>query len=156
MHTADSSERFIDDKVYCATNSAADVHACFVRPDSRATEKSSGGPFFRDINLNPMDSYQSVTYYMNSNHAQTEAYRQGFHGPYVFTFTRTGVPQPENFDTSFFADLDLTGYVGESGRGYVQGKASGVSSSIPAVLHWYNDDYQAVSTLLIHYLFLEL
>ncbi|ORY71410.1 family 4 polysaccharide lyase [Pseudomassariella vexata] len=138
-----SSERFIDDAVYCATNSGASVHACFIRPNNQATEKSSGGPFFRDINLNEVGSYQSLTYYMNSNHAQTEAYRQGFHGPYVFQFTRTGVPKASDFDVSFFDNLGLTGYVGASGRGYVKGTASGVSSSFPIVVHWYNANYQS-------------
>lgn len=138
-----SSERFIDDSVYCATNTGASVHACWVRPNSQATEKSSGGPFFRDINLNYVGDYQSVTYYMNSGHVQTESYRQGFHGPYVFTFTRSGIPAASAFDTAFFDGLGLTGYTGASGRGYVKGTASGVSSSFPIVLHWYNANYQA-------------
>lgn len=138
-----SSERFIDDKVYCATNSAASVHACWVRPDSKATEKSSGGPFFRDINLNWVGDYHSVTYYMNSGHAQTEDYRQGFHGPYVFSFARSGIPSASAFNTTFFDNLGLTGYTATSGRGYVTGTASGVSTSFPIVLHWYNSDYQA-------------
>lgn len=143
----DSSERFIDDKVYCATDSGASVHACWVRPDSKATEKSSGGPFFRDINLNWGGSYHSVTYYMNSGHAQTEDYRQGFHGPYVFAFTRSGIPSASSYDVSFFDSLGLTGYTGASGRGYVKGTATGVSSSFPIVLHWYNSNYQAVSSI---------
>lgn len=79
---------------------------------------------------------------MNSNHAQTESYRQGFHGPYVFSFSRSGIPKASDYDVSFFDDLDLTGYTGASGRGYVSGTASGVSSDFPIVVHWYNDDYQ--------------
>ncbi|KAI1371237.1 polysaccharide lyase family 4 protein [Hypoxylon crocopeplum] len=138
-----SSERFIDDDVYCATTTDASIHACFVRPNSQATEKSSGGPFFRDIDLNYGGDYHSVTYYMNSNHVQTESYRQGFHGPYVFSFSRSGVPKASDYDVSFFDDLDLTGYIGASGRGYVSGTASGVSTDFPTVVHWYNDDYQA-------------
>ncbi|KAI1766316.1 polysaccharide lyase family 4 protein [Hypoxylon sp. FL1150] len=137
-----SSDRFIDDDVYCATTTDASIHACFLRPNSQATEKSSGGPFFRDINLNYGGDYHSVTYYMNSNHVQTESYRQGFHGPYVFSFSRSGVPKASDFDVSFFDDLDLTGYTGASGRGYVSGTASGVSTDFPTVVHWYNDDFQ--------------
>lgn len=137
-----SSERFIDDRVYCATDSGASTHACWVRPNHQATEKSSGGPFFRDINLNNVASYQSLTYYMNSGHTQTESYRQGFHGPYVFAFTRSGIPSYGSFDVSFFDNLGLTGYVTTSSRGYVKGTATGVSSSFPAVVHWYNADYQ--------------
>ncbi|KAI0172611.1 polysaccharide lyase family 4 protein [Hypoxylon sp. FL1284] len=137
-----SSDRFIDQDVYCATTTDASIHACFIRPNSQATEKSSGGPFFRDISLNEGGDYHSVTYYMNSNHVQTEDYRQGFHGPYVFSFTRSGVPKARDYDVSFFDDLELTGYTGASGRGQVAGTASGVSTDIPAVVHWYNDDYQ--------------
>lgn len=128
--------------MYCATDTGASVHACWVRPDIKATEKSSGGPFFRDINLNWGGSYHSVTYYMNSGHVQTESYRQGFHGPYVFSFSRSGIPKVSDYDTSFFDSLGLTGYVGSSGRGNVKGIASGVSSSFPIVLHWYNAGYQ--------------
>jgi rhamnogalacturonan endolyase len=137
-----SSERFIDNSVYCATDSGASVHACWVRPDQKATEKSSGGPFFRDINLNWGGSYHSVTYYMNSGHVQTESYRQGFHGPYVFSFSRSGIPSASSYDVSFFDNLGLSGYVAASGRGYVKGTASGVSSSFPIVVHWYNSNYQ--------------
>ncbi|KAI1333530.1 Rhamnogalacturonase B, N-terminal-domain-containing protein [Xylariaceae sp. FL0016] len=137
-----SSERFIDDDVYCATDSGASIHACWVRPDNKATEKSSGGPFFRDIDLNWGGDYHSVTYYMNSGHVQTEAYRQGFHGPYVFSFTRSGIPTASSYDSSFFDDLGLLGYNGASERGTVSGTATGVSSDFPIVLHWFNDDYQ--------------
>lgn len=97
----------------------------------------------RDIDLNWGGSYHSVTYYMNSGHVPTEARRQGFNGPYVFSFTRSGVPSASSFDVSFFDDLGLTGYNGASSRGYVKGTASGVSSSFPIVLHWHNSDYQA-------------
>lgn len=108
-------------------------------------EKSSGGPFFRDIDLNWVgDDYMSLTYYMNSGHVQTEAYRQGFHGPYVFAMTRSGVPAPSSYDVSFFDDIasSLTGYVPTASRGYVIGKASGTDTSLDIVLHWYNANYQ--------------
>lgn len=82
---------------------------------------------------------------MNSGHVPTESYRQGFHGPYVFSFSRSGIPSASSFDLGFFDNLGLTGYTGASGRGYVKGTASGVSSSFPVVLHWFNSDYQAWS-----------
>ncbi|KAJ2988580.1 hypothetical protein NUW58_g3894 [Xylaria curta] len=127
-----SSERFIDQKVYCATDSGASVHACFVRPNHQATEKSSGGPFFRDISLNAGGDYHSLTYYMNSGHTNTEAYRTGFHGPYVFSMTRSGIPSASSIDVSFFDSLNLKGYVPVSGkRGYVKGTATATSSSGP-------------------------
>lgn len=56
-----SSNRFIDDTTYCATN--GDTHACWLRPSSRSVEKSSGGPFFRDIDINWTGQYNSLTYY---------------------------------------------------------------------------------------------
>ncbi|KAK5631592.1 hypothetical protein RRF57_007306 [Xylaria bambusicola] len=138
-----SSERFIDEKVYCATDSGATIHACWVRPNHQATEKSSGGPFFRDISLNNGGDYQSVTYYMNSGHVPTESFRTGFHGPYVFSMTRSGIPSASSIDVSFFDSLNLENYVPISGRrGYVKGAATGVSSSFPIVVHWYNSNYQ--------------
>lgn len=97
----------------------------------------------RDINLNYVGSYHSVTFYMNSGHVQTEAFRTGFHGPYTLSFSRSGIPKSSEVDTSFFANLGLTGYVGPSGRGTVTGTASGLSSSFPIVVHWYNSKYQS-------------
>ncbi|KAL4911102.1 hypothetical protein BDW74DRAFT_172552 [Aspergillus multicolor] len=137
-----SSQRFIDDSVYCAYTSDSSVHACFLS-DTRSREKSSGGPFFRDIDLNLVSDYHSVTYYMNSGHVQTEDYRTGFFGPYILSFSGSGIPSWDDFDVSFFDDLDLDGYVGSSGRGVVEGTISGTSSSLPAVVHLYNDDYQS-------------
>lgn len=48
---------------------------------------SSGGPFFRDIDNQNGDTDNEIYFYMNSGHTQTEAYRQGLHGPYALTFT---------------------------------------------------------------------
>ncbi|KAL2854517.1 galactose mutarotase-like domain-containing protein [Aspergillus pseudoustus] len=140
-----SSQRFIDDDVYCAYKSDSSVHACFLS-NTQSREKSSGGPFFRDIDLNLVDSYHSVTFYMNSGHVQTESYRTGFFGPYILSFSGSGIPSWDDFDVSFFDDLDLDGYVGSSGRGYVTGSVDGTSSSLAAVVHWYNDDYQSWAT----------
>ncbi|OJJ04187.1 hypothetical protein ASPVEDRAFT_172117 [Aspergillus versicolor CBS 583.65] len=137
-----SSQRFIDDSVYCAYTSDSSVHACFLS-DTRSREKSSGGPFFRDIDLNLGSDYHSVTYYMNSGHVQTEAFRTGFFGPYILSFTGSTIPSWSDFDTSFFDDLALDGYVGPSGRGAVSGSVSGTSDSHPAIVHFYNDDYQS-------------
>ncbi|KAL0942869.1 rhamnogalacturonase [Colletotrichum truncatum] len=138
-----SSDRFIDERIYCVTNSGPSVHACWLRPNHQATEKSSGGPFFRDISSNAGGAYNAFTYYMNSGHAQTEAYRTGFHGPYVFSMTRSGRPDPASVDVSFFDSLGLSGYVPINGnRGYITGTASGVSTSFPRVVHWFNSNYQ--------------
>lgn len=134
-----SSERFIDDHVHCVYGD--DTHACFVKPEV-AYEASSGGPFFRDIDTNNGGDYTSLTFYMNSGHVQTEEFRQGLHGPYALTFSRSGIPKLAEFDFSFFADLDIEGYVAESGRGYVSGTASGIGSDYQPVVHWFNDEAQ--------------
>lgn len=137
-----SSERFIDDQVHCVYRDSSDpVHACMVLPDP-AYEKSSGGPYHRDIDTNNVGTYTGCYLYMNSNHVTTDAYRQGFHGPYALVFSRSGVTKATEVDTSFFADLSVTGYVATSGRGYVAGTATGVDTAFQKVLHWYNDDYQ--------------
>ncbi|KAL4765832.1 galactose mutarotase-like domain-containing protein [Aspergillus foveolatus] len=137
-----SSQRFIDDSVYCAYSTDSSVHACFLS-DTRSREKSSGGPFFRDIDLNLVSDYHSVTYYMNSGHVQTEEFRTGFFGPYILSFSGPSIPSWSDFDVSVFDELELDGYVGSSGRGVVTGTVSGTSSSLPAIVHFYNDNYQS-------------
>ncbi|KAH7384987.1 Rhamnogalacturonase B, N-terminal-domain-containing protein [Cadophora sp. MPI-SDFR-AT-0126] len=130
-----SSKRFIDDQVHCMSGS--DIKACMVIPGT-GYELSSGGPFFRDIDTNPTGSYSGLYFYMNSNHAQTEAYRMGLHGPYSLFFSRSGIPSAKT-DLSFMGNMGLKGWVGATGRGTVKGKASGVDGSkYQIVLHWYN------------------
>lgn len=137
-----SSQRFIDNDVYCFRNTAKDVHACMVAHPSRSYEKSSGGPFFRDINTNNNGDFSALTWYMNSNHAQTEDYRQGFHGPYALSFSRSGIPKAKDFDYAFFSDLSISGFTADSTRGRVSGTASGVQSDFESVVHWYNVNNQ--------------
>ncbi|KAG8924499.1 hypothetical protein FRC00_005058 [Tulasnella sp. 408] len=104
-----------------------------------AYESSSGGPFFRDINTDKTSTSgaHNLYFYMNSGHAQTESYRQGLHGPYALAFSRSGIPDGKT-ELTFFADLGISGYVANSGRGTVKGSATGVSSSYTPVVHWYN------------------
>lgn len=91
---------------------------------------------------NPTGSYSGLYFYMNSNHAQTEAYRMGLHGPYSLFFSRSGIPNAKT-DLSFMGSMGLKGWVAASGRGTVKGKASGVDGSkYQTVLHWYNADAQ--------------
>lgn len=137
-----SSERFIDNDVWCFQSSAEDVHACIVAHASRSYEKSSGGPFFRDINSNNNGDFSALTFYMNSGHVPTESYRQGLHGPYALSFSRSGIPKQSEIDFSFFSSLSISGYTADSARGRVTGKASGIESGFTGVVHWYNDDYQ--------------
>ncbi|KAJ5119452.1 hypothetical protein N7448_010121 [Penicillium atrosanguineum] len=121
-----SSQRFIDDLRHCVSGSAHRV--CMIL---NQYETSAGGPFHRDINTNNVGTYTGLYWYMNSGHVQTESYRQA-----------AAVPPSTDIDTSFFADLDIEGYVATSGRGYVKGTASGADSSFDWVIHWYNDDAQ--------------
>ncbi|KAI0836444.1 polysaccharide lyase family 4 protein [Hypoxylon sp. FL0890] len=135
-----SSTRFIDKDAQCVYGGSDVIHVCVLAPHP---ESSSGGPFFRDIESNNAGDATNLYWYMNSNHVQTEAYRTNvLHGPYILTFSRSGVPKLRDADTSFFSGLSITGYVPESGRGYVSGTASGVSSTFQIVIHWYNSAAQ--------------
>ncbi|KAF2692000.1 polysaccharide lyase family 4 protein [Lentithecium fluviatile CBS 122367] len=136
-----SSERFIDDYVHCVYRDSDAIRACMLL-NSYSYEGSSGGPFFRDINSNNAGDSTNLYFYMNSGHVQTESYRMGLHGPYALAFSRSGTPTGKTMDTTFFADLGITGYVAASGRGTVTGTATGASSSFPIVLHWYNSAAQ--------------
>ncbi|KAI0888536.1 polysaccharide lyase family 4 protein [Annulohypoxylon maeteangense] len=132
-----TSDRFIDDQIHGVVGSNAAVW--MIMPGT-AYETSSGGPFMRDIN-SQTGSDQELYWYMNSGHVRTEAWRFGLMGPYAMKFTKGDTPSA-NLDTSFFADLDIQGYVPASQRGSVSGSASGVPSNFEAVVHWYNDKSQ--------------
>ncbi|KAG9046253.1 hypothetical protein FS837_004779 [Tulasnella sp. UAMH 9824] len=133
-----SSVRFIEDKCHWVATSGLDVHVTMCMPGN-AYESSSGGPFFRDINTDKTSTSgaHNLYFYMNSGHAQTESFRQGLHGPYALAFSRSGIPDGKT-ELTFFADLGISGYVANSGRGTVKGSATGVSSSYTPVVHWYN------------------
>jgi rhamnogalacturonan endolyase len=149
-----TSDRFIDDKVHCVSGSVgldlvqrklADTdpfqktQVCMVMPGV-AYETSSSGPFMRDINSQTGTTDQELYWYMNSGHVRTEDWRSGLQGPYAMTFTPAGTTPSGDLDTSFFGSLKIDGYVGESSRGSVTGKATGVPSGFEAVVHWYNKD----------------
>lgn len=57
-------------------------------------------------------------------------------------FAPAGTAPSGNLDTSFFGSLKIDGYVGESGRGSVTGKATGVPDKFETVVHWYNQNAQ--------------
>jgi rhamnogalacturonan endolyase len=107
-----------------------------------AYETSSGGPFMRDINSQTTASDQELYFYMNSGHVRTEPWRSGLQGPYAMTFLAANAKPSGDLDTSFFGGLKIDGYVGESNRGSVTGKATGVPDKFETVLHWYNDAAQ--------------
>ncbi|EUC54268.1 polysaccharide lyase family 4 protein, partial [Rhizoctonia solani AG-3 Rhs1AP] len=142
-----SSVRFFEDKVHGVTGSGVGVYVVI---PGNGYERSSGGPFYRDIdnqNSPSDDGAQEVYYYMNPNHEQTEPYRTGFFGrrPYALVFTTGSVPS-SSLDLSFFEGLGLTGYVAASGRGTVSGTVSDVSSSFAAVVGLGNSAAQYWST----------
>jgi rhamnogalacturonan endolyase len=84
-------------------------------------ETSSGGPFYRDIQ-NQSGGDSEVYNYMNSGHAQTEAWRMGFHGPYALIFN-DGLATPAIPDMSWMEGQNLLGWVPAAQRGKVVGRA---------------------------------
>jgi rhamnogalacturonan endolyase len=82
-------------------------------------ESSSGGPFYRDIQ-NQSGTDAEVYNYMNSGHAQTEAWRMGFHGPYALVFTDGSTPAIP--DMSWMESQNLLGWVPAAQRGKVTGR----------------------------------
>ena len=50
-------------------------------------------------------------------------------------FSRSGTPETD-IDTSFFANLDIQGYVPAADRGKVSGTASGADADFDWVIHW--------------------
>jgi rhamnogalacturonan endolyase len=82
-------------------------------------ETSSGGPFFRDIQISGDSNMTNPYNYMKSGHAQTESWRAGLHGPYALSFS--GSP---DFG-SWWDTLGLTGWVTQAGRGRVNATISG-------------------------------
>ncbi|CCC09755.1 hypothetical protein SMACR_03311 [Sordaria macrospora] len=135
-----SSTRFIDEDSHCVYGGSDLMHVCVITPQQ---ESSSGGPFFRDIDSNNAGASTNLYNYMNSGHVQTEAYRMGLHGPYLMTFSRSGIPTLKSVgDLSWFGELGVTGYVPDSQRGTVTGRASGIPSGFEGVVHWYNSAAQ--------------
>ncbi|KAK5654327.1 hypothetical protein OQA88_7505 [Cercophora sp. LCS_1] len=134
-----SSTRFIDKDSQCVFGGSDLIHVCVMTPQQ---ESSSGGPFFRDIESNNAGASTNLYNYMNSGHAQTEAYRMGLHGPYLMQFSRSGIPSVKTADISWFGEVGVTGFVPRSGRGIITGTASGVQSGMQGVVHWFNSAAQ--------------
>ncbi|KAF5393036.1 hypothetical protein D9757_001197 [Collybiopsis confluens] len=139
-----SSRQFIDDAVKGVTGPNIGV---FMIVPGTGFESSSGGPFFRDIDnqgsaqqelyfceLHCINQYSSANQSlfsladMNSGHTNTEADRQGMHGPYALWFT-TGAAPSGAIDTTFWDGLAVSGWVTQSGRGRVTGTATGIAST---------------------------
>jgi rhamnogalacturonan endolyase len=128
--------RAIDLSVRGVTGSGVGVYMAFGNRES-----SSGGPFFRDIEQQGTDTTVEVYNYLWSGHNDTEAQRTGvLYGPYALMVT--GGSTPSVPDMSFMYSLGLRGSVAVSGRGFVVGKAMGVTSGLTAVVGWANSTAQ--------------
>lgn len=135
-----SSTRYIDRDAQCVFGGSDLMHVCMLIPQP---ESSSGGPFFRDIETNNAGDSTNLYNYMNSGHVQTENYRTNvLHGPYVMSFSRSGIPSSKGFDDSFWGQLGVNGYVPKGSRGTVTGTASGIANQFEKVVHWYNPTAQ--------------
>lgn len=113
-----SSERLIAQQPFGASGNG---HGVFIVGGTH--EMSSGGPFFRDIEVNDTGSAVNITHYMFSGHAQTEPLRLGLHGPYAMAVTSGSAPSASlNMD---FLSSFVPGLPSVSQRGTVTGTATG-------------------------------
>ncbi|MBW4083689.1 rhamnogalacturonan lyase B N-terminal domain-containing protein [Paenibacillus sp. S150] len=101
-------------------------------------EKSSGGPFFRDIQFQSGGDTE-VYNYMNSGHAQTEGWRLGLHGPYALVFTTGGTPGVPDF--SWMSGLELKGWVSSRGNVVLNG-LSGMDTAYTYTIGFANSTAQ--------------
>jgi rhamnogalacturonan endolyase len=104
-------------------------------------ESSSGGPFFRDIEQQGTSASVEVYNYMWSGHNDTEVQRLGvLYGPYALMVSGTSTPAAP--DMSFMYTFGFAGSVASSGRGFVVGAVSGVTSGAAATVGWANSTAQ--------------
>ncbi len=109
--------------------------------DFGSRESSSGGPFFRDIEQQGTSDSIQVYNYLWSGHNDTEAQRLDvLYGPYALMVTDGSAPSAP--DLSFMDDFGFAGTVSASGRGYVTGTASGVTSGMTMLVGWANSTAQ--------------
>jgi rhamnogalacturonan endolyase len=119
-----SSQRLVAQQPYGASGSG---HGVFILPGSQ--EETSGGPFFRDIEVNNAGAATNITRYLFSGHTQTEALRTGLHGPYALAVTSGGAPAATSLD---FLSAYIPGLPSAAQRGTVTGTASGSWGGLPA------------------------
>lgn len=132
-----SSQRLIAQKPFGASGNG---HGVFIIPGTE--EMTSGGPFFRDIEVNNAGAATNITQYMFSGHAQTEAMRLGLHGPYAMAVTSGATPSATSLD---FLSSYIPGLLSVAQRGTVTGSASGSWGGLPvtAALAGPNGQYWA-------------
>ncbi|SEL77630.1 rhamnogalacturonan endolyase [Roseateles sp. YR242] len=83
------------------------------------SEGMSGGPFYRSLLNQGLDTQQQLTYIVNYGMAQTEPYRMNVLNTYALVFTDGS--KPAVIDTSWYGDMGLKGWVASSARGTVSG-----------------------------------
>ena len=113
-----SSQRLIVQQPFGAGGNG---HGVYLVPGTN--EMGSGGPFFRDIEVNDTGTAINVTHYMFSGHEQTEALRLGLHGPYAMALTDGALPAGRSLD---FLSAYIPGLLSNAQRGGVTGTAGGV------------------------------
>jgi rhamnogalacturonan endolyase len=121
-----SSQRLIAQKSFGASGNG---HGAYIIP--AYTDMTSGGPFFRDIEVNDTGSAVNITHYMFSGHQQTEALRLGLHGPYALAITDGAAPAARSMD--FLASF-LPGMLSNAQRGGVSGTAGGSWNGLSATV----------------------
>ncbi|MCD5992459.1 rhamnogalacturonase B [Pseudomonas sp. CDFA 602] len=125
-----SARPMIDDPVHGVSGPGVAVYMLMGN-----RERSSGGPFFKDVATQKTAKTHELYNYMYSNHTQTEPYRAGLHGVYGLLFTTGGKPSAQLTDLGFVTNaLGLEGYLDAAGRGSVSGHSSGVPATLPAFI----------------------
>jgi rhamnogalacturonan endolyase len=121
-----SSQRLIVQQPFGASGGG---HGVYLIPGTN--EMGSGGPFFRDIEVNDTGTAVNLTHYMFSGHEQTEALRLGLHGPYAMAVTDGAAPTLHSMD---FLSAYIPGLLSNAQRGGVTGTASGSFGGKPATV----------------------
>ncbi|MEV0896507.1 rhamnogalacturonan lyase B N-terminal domain-containing protein [Actinoplanes sp. NPDC049802] len=121
-----SSQRLVAQQPFGARGTG---HGAYILP--AYVDMTSGGPFFRDIEVNDTGSAVNITHYMFSGHQQTGALRLGLHGPYALTLTDGEAPTARSMD--FLASF-IPGMLSNAQRGGVSGTASGTWNGLRATV----------------------
>jgi rhamnogalacturonan endolyase len=121
-----SSQRLIAQTPFGASGNG---HGAYIIPG--AVDMASGGPFFRDIEVNDTGTAVNITHYMFSGHQQTEALRLGLHGPYALAITDGESPTVHSMD---FLSAYIPGLLSNAQRGGVSGTASGSWNGLKATV----------------------
>ncbi|GIF20321.1 rhamnogalacturonan endolyase [Actinoplanes tereljensis] len=112
-----SSQRLVAQQSFGASGNG---HGVYIIPGTN--ELTSGGPFFRDIEVNDTGGAVNITNYMFSGHYNTEGLRLGLHGPYAMAVTDGALPAGRSLD---FLSAYIPGLLSNAARGAVSGTSGG-------------------------------